>query len=146
MPVTIDPFDFDVTRSTDSEELMLSALSQSYLLANYRSVSKSHMVLTSAAIAHGCTPTHTGTSYCNCRWSCRHCCQSNAAGEGRSDRTSVLYSTGWPTYVCLSVRESQDSSGAPLEWLRTRCATMKIRHARDSSRKMYFMSIWWLQI
>ena len=41
-----------------------------------------------------CVPTHTGTSHCSCRWNCWHCCQSNAAGEGRADRTSVLARPG----------------------------------------------------
>ena len=35
-----------------------------------------------------CNKTHAGMSDCSCRWSCRHCCPSNAAGgrdrEGRT--------------------------------------------------------------
>ena len=44
--------------------------------------------------------THTGTSHCSCRQNCRHCCQSNAAGEwDRAGRTSVLALAGQGTCV-----------------------------------------------
>ena len=47
---------------------------------------------------------------------------------------------GLPTCVWLTVRESQDSSGAPLEKPRALCATMRIRQARVRSRVKDLMS------
>ena len=42
--------------------------------------------------------------------------------------------------MCMTVRESQDSFGAPLEKPRAQCATMRIRHARVGSRVKGLMS------